>query len=395
MSRSDARTVLGRRLRLALVGGGGGALIGPVHRMAARLDDQIEIVAGVMSSDPDRSMAQAAALGIPRAYPDVATMIAAEGARSDGADAVSISTPNDTHVAFAGLALDAGLDVICDKPIANDFASAMAMAEKIRDSGLVVVLTHNYAGYPMVREARSAVQAGEIGALRIVKVTYFQGSLATRVEDDPGSMPDRLKWRLDPARGGVSHVMGDIGTHAHQLHTFETGEPDAAVAAQLGAAVPGRSADDTGAALIRMAGGAMGVLFVTKAANGAENALAIEVYGERGGLGWEQRDANTLRVMRHNRPVELRTRALPTLHPAALRASRLPPGHPEAFIEGFANLYRDFADMVAARRMGVPPDPLATDAPGIADGIAGLAFIDACLASTRTGRWVTISGAKA
>jgi predicted dehydrogenase len=355
--------------------------------MAARLDDRFDLVAGVLSGHPDRALAETAALGL-RGYADVPAMLAAEAARPDGISAVAIMTPNDSHAAIAALALRAGLDVICDKPLTNDTQSAAALAAMARDRGLVLALVHNYSGYPMVREARAAVAAGELGALRVVHVTYLQGSLGTRVEDDPAAMPARLKWRLDPAVGGLSHVLGDIGTHAHQLLTYVTGQRVAAVLADVGAALPGRAAHDTAAVILRMEHGARGVLFVTKAATGAENAVALDAHGEAGGLFWQQSAANELRVMRHNRAAEIRTRGLPTLHPAARRAARLPPGHPEAFIEAFANVYVDFADLVAARRAGLPPDPLATHAPDAITGTQGLAFIDACLESSRIGGWV-------
>jgi predicted dehydrogenase len=383
---------LGRRLRLGVIGGGGNALIGPVHRTAARLDDRSEVVAGVLSSNPERSLAEAAAHGIPRGYRDVRSMIAAENARADGIDAVSIATPNDSHQELATMALEAGLDVICDKPLTNDLPSARDLVVAVRRAGTVFCLTHNYSGYPLVREARAAIAAGEIGPVRVVHVTYMQGSLGSRVEDDPAAMPARLRWRLDPAKGGISHVMGDIGTHAHQLLTYVTGERVASVLADVGAALPGRTAHDTGAAILRLGNGARGVLLASKAATGAENTIAIEVYGEAGGVYWEQANANTLRVMRHNKPAELRTRGLPTLHPLSLRASRIPPGHPEAFFEAFANLYADFAELAAARRAGIAPDPLATHIPTVEDGAHGLAFIDACLASTRSGGWVECPG---
>ena len=381
---------LPRRLRLGLVGGAGGALIGPVHRLAARMDDRFELVAGVLSSRPERALAEAASLGLPRGYPDVASMIAAESLRPDGIHAVAIMTPNDSHAAIAGLALDAGLDVICDKPLTNDLESAVALAAKARAKGLVLALVHNYSGYPMVREARAAVAAGEIGPVRVVHVAYVQGSLATRVEDHPESMSSRLKWRLDPAVGGPSHVLGDIGTHAHQLLTYVSGQRVAAVLADVGAALPGRASHDSASVILRMQDGARGMLFVTKAASGAENALTLEVYGEAGGISWQQSAANALRVMRNNRPAELRTRGLPTLYPLAQRATRLPPGHPEAFLEAFANIYADFAELVRARRQGTPPDPLAAQGPDAQAGAEGLAFIEACLESTRTGGWASV-----
>lgn len=390
MSASSPTSALGRRVRLAVVGGGGNALIGPVHRIAARLDDRFEICAGVLSSDPVRSVADAAHLHIPRGYPDMATMIGEEARRSDPIDAVAIMTPNDSHHLYAAMALDAGLDVICDKPITNDLETALDLVERARSRGLVFCLTHNYSGYPMVREARASIEAGEIGPLRVVHVAYVQGSLGTRVEDRPDAMSSRLKWRLDPAKGGLSHVLGDIGTHAHQLLTYISGQRIESVLADIGAALPGRTSHDTASVIFRLEGGARGVMFVTKAATGAENALSLEAYGEAGGITWQQASANELRVVRNNKPVELRTRGLPTLYPLAQRATRLPPGHPEAFLEAFANVYADFADLVAARRSGQPADPLAAATPDAAVGAEGIAFIDACIESTRARTWATV-----
>jgi len=387
MDRSPALQALGRRVRLGVIGGGGAALIGPVHRTAARFDDWIEVVAGVLSSNSDKSVAEATALGIPRGYRDLKTMLTSEAARPDGIDAVAIMTPNDSHAELAHAALDAGLDVICDKPLTNDLASGLELAKKVRETGRVFCLTHNYSGYPMVREARAAVAAGELGTVHLVHVAYLQGSLGTRVEDRPEAMPDRLKWRLDPARGGLSHVLGDIGTHAHQLVSYITGQPVASVLADVGAVLPGRTAHDNACVIFRLENAARGVLLATKIATGAENALSLEVYGDRGGLVWTQASANELRILRDRSPAELRTRGLPTLHPLSRRAARLPPGHPEAFFEAFANLYRDFAELVAARRTGIAPDPLAMHVPTVEDGVQGLAFMEACLASTERGGW--------
>ena len=387
MPQSPAMRALGRRLRLGVIGGGGAALIGPVHRIAARLDDQIEIVAGVLSSNAQRSLGEAAALGIPRGYGDVRAMLEAEAVRLDGIDAVAIMTPNDSHYDAAVQALAAGLDVICDKPLTNDLASARDLASRVRAGGQVFCLTHNYSGYPMVREARAAAAAGEIGRVHLVHVAYVQGSLGTPVEEKPEAMPDRLKWRLDPARGGVSHVLGDIGTHAHQLATYITGQRVEAVLADVGPTLPGRSAHDTASVIFRLEGSARGLMLATKIATGAENALSIEVYGDGGGLVWSQAAANDLRVLRDRRPAELRTRGLPTLHPLSRRAARLPPGHPEAFFEAFATLYADFAELAAARRTGVAPDPLAVHIPTVEDGVHGLAFVEACLVSMQRGGW--------
>ena len=380
---------LGRRVRLGLIGGGGTSLIGPVHRIAARLDDRFECVAGVLSSDPDRALAAAAKIGIPRGYGRVDEMIYAERTRPDGIEAVAIVTPNDSHLEFVNLALAAGLHVMCDKPLTNDLSSARQLTATALAQGCILAVTHNYSGYPMVREARAAVTAGELGQIRLVHITYVQGTLGSRVEDRPESIPSRLAWRLDPTRGGESHVMGDIGTHAHHLMTFIVGQPVEAVLADVGAVIPLRTAHDTGAAILRLSGGARGVLLASKAATGAENVLSIEVYGEAGGLSWSSADPNVLKIMRNGRPAEIRSRGQATLHPAARRASRTPPGHPEGFHEAFANLYVDFAEQIAAQVLGISPDPLALDLPDGAAGVAGLAFIEACLLSTRNGGWVT------
>jgi predicted dehydrogenase len=379
---------LGRRLRLGIVGGGGNALIGPVHRTAATMDGLCAIEASVLSSDPERSLTQAAALGIPRPYADLASMLAGEKARPDGIDAVLIVTPNDSHAAIAEAVLDAGLHVACDKPLTNDFGSATRLAAKVAERDLVFLLTHNYSGYPMVREARARVAAGNLGRLHLAEVRYFQGGLATRIEDRPDALPPRTRWRLDPERGGASHVMMDIGSHAHQLLTFITGQQVASVMAELGAVIPGRSAHDTGLVLLRMANGGRAMLAASKAAAGAENMMAIEVYGPKGGLAWEQSDCNRLRAMQPDQPAQMLSRGWSGLSPLAKRATRLPTGHPEGFQEGFANLYADFAEQVSARIAGVAPDPLACHTPTAADGARGLAFIDACMRSTAEGRWV-------
>lgn len=387
MSQAAVMKLLGRRVRLGLIGGGPGSLIGPVHRIAARLDDCFDICAAVLSSAPERSIEAAAAMGIARGYGDVAAMLAGEAGRQDGIDAVAIMSPNDHHFDAAAMALDAGLDVICDKPLTNDLASGLILARKAK--GRVFSLTHNYAGYPMVREARAAIAAGEIGPLHLVNVRYVQGSLGKPVEELADIAP-RLKWRLDRERGGKSHVMGDIGVHAHQLLSFVCGRRVTAVLADVGPSLPGRTAHDTAAVILRLDDGTRGMLLVSKVATGAQNDISIEAYGEEGGIAWNQWQANDLRVMRLNRADEIRTRGLPTLHPHTQRATRLPVGHPEAFFEAFGNVYSDFAELVASRLAGIAPDPLATLAPDVWTGVDGLAFIDACLTSTETGTWAEV-----
>lgn len=393
MSQAAVFKHLGRRVRLGLIGGAQGALIGPVHRTAARLDDCFELCAGVFSSDSGRSLESARSFGIPRGYADVGTMIAEETSRPDGIDAVAIMTPNDSHFDYAVAALDAGLDVICDKPLTNDYESARTLARKARESGRILSLTHNYSGYPMVREARSAIAAGEIGPLQLVNVRYVQGSLSKHIEAEPEKMSPRVKWRLDASKGGKSHVLGDIGTHAHQLMSFVCGHRIVSVLADVGPSLPGRTAHDTAQVILKLDDGTRGQMLVSKVATGAQNDISIEAYGEDGGISWSQAQANDLRVMRLNKADELRTRGLPSLHPLAQRGTRLPVGHPEAFLEAFANLYTDFAELVAARIAGAEADPLARLAPDAWTGVDGLAFIDACLESTETGTWAEVKPA--
>jgi predicted dehydrogenase len=387
MSGNRIRELLGRRLRIAFVGGGSTAMIGPVHRLAARLDDFYEPVASALSADPARSVAEGAALGIARPYASFEALIAGEAARADKADAIAIATPNDLHLAQARAALDAGYAVICDKPLTNTLAEAQALQAAVRRTGLPFLLLHNYSGYPMVREARACVAAGELGKLNLARVSYLQGSLGQHVEaEGMDGLHPRLQWRLDPARGG-SHVMADIGTHAHHLLTYISGARVASVRADVGASFDGRTADDTASALLRLEGGARASFLASKAATGAENALSIELYGDKGGLLWEQASMNVLKIMRPMAAFETRSRGLASLHPLARRASRISAGHPEGFFEAFANLMSDFADILAARLTGQTPDPLALHIPGIDDGVAGVAFVEACLLSSKTGAW--------
>lgn len=387
MSANRIRARLGRRLRLGFVGGSSSAMIGPVHRLAARLDDFYEPVAAALSSDPQRGLAEGTALGIPRVYPDFASLIAGEAGRADKPDAIAIATPNDLHREQACAALDAGYPVICDKPLANNLADARAIQEAVKRTGLPFVLLHNYSGYPMVREARAAVAAGELGKLHLARVSYLQGSLGEYVEADFDNLNPRLKWRLDPVRGG-SHVMADIGTHAHQLLVYISGRRVEAVRADVGASFDARIADDTASALLRLEGGLRANFLASKAATGAENAISIELYGDKGGLAWEHRAPNELKIMRPQAAFETRTRGLASLYPLAQRAARISAGHHEGFFEAFANLMSDFADILAARLQGQAPDPLALHIPGIEDGVAGAAFVEACVASSRSGAWL-------
>jgi predicted dehydrogenase len=377
---------LGRRLRLGVVGGASG-FIGPVHRTAARLDDLWEVVAGSLSSDPARGRAAAAAVGLAadRAYDTAEAMVAAERARPDGIDAVAIMTPNGHHLPAAMAALDAGLDVVCDKPLTTSLADALRLVAKVRETGLVFCLTHNYSAYPMVRQARAMIRAGEIGAVRQVHLAYVQGHNATLVEADAAGRT----WRFDPAQAGPSLILGDIGTHAHHLGAYATGLELEAVMAEVAATVPGRASDDYAGLLLRWSNGARGTMWVTNAAAGAEHGLAFRIFGERGGLEWHQEHPNELRHRRLGGFEQVMTRRLRgALHPAAERAARVEIGHPEGYQEAFATLYRDAAEAIVARRTGRPADPLALDFPTVEDGAWGLAFIEAAVESARTGSWV-------
>ena len=372
--------LLGRRLRLAVIGGGAGSFIGPMHRQAARLDDRYELVAGALSSDPQRSVAAGAALGLApdRSHPDALALLAAEAARPDGADVVAIMTPNDSHFPYAMAALDHGFDVICDKPMTNTLAEAVQLREKVLASDRVFCLTHNYSGYPMARQARAIVADGLLGEIRLVQVEYVQGGRAK-----PG--PGRTAWKTDPARGGPSLVMGDIGTHAHHLLRFITGLEVEQVAAELGCVVPERSAHDFAGALLRLGGGARGSFWVTQAAAGVENGLRIRVSGSRGTLEWQQEQPQVLDVKPLDAPAQRLTPRGPGTLPLALRSTRVAAGHPEGFPEAFANLYSDAAEAIAARRAGQTPDPLALHFPNAHDGWMGMRFVDAVIRSAQAG----------
>ena len=377
---------LGRRLRLAVIGGGPGSFIGEMHRAAARLDDRYRIVAAALSSDPERARAAARRIGVPaeRSYGSGAELIDREAARADGADVVAIMTPNDTHREYCVAALQRGFDVICDKPLANSLDDALAVVRAVRQTGKVFALTHNYTGYPMVRQARAMVAAGELGEVRLVQVEYVQGGNAAA---DAGS--DGVRWRFDPARSGPSLILGDIGTHAHHLVCYVADVELQAVAADVGAIVPGRQVDDYAGVLLRFAGGARGCLWATQAAAGVESSLGFRISGALGTVEWHQDRANELRFLPLAGPAQVRTRNGPGTLPLSARGSRVGKGHPEGFHEGFANIYADAAEAIAARRSGRTPDPLALHFPTVEDGARGLRFVEATLASSAAGGgWV-------
>ncbi len=387
MSLNPVISMLGRRLRLAVVGGGPGSFIGAMHRQAARLDDRYELVAGVLSSNPERSRQAGAEIGLlaERIYSDAPAMFKAEAARADGAEVVAIMTHNDSHFDYAMAAIDLGFDVICDKPMTNTLAEAQALHERVQQAGIVFCLTHNYTGYPMVRQAKAMVDAGELGTIRLVQVEYVQGGKAR--ETDP-AVNGQLPWRFDPARGGPSLVMGDIGTHAHNLLRFITGLEVDEVAAELGAIVPNRKVHDFAGALLRLSNGARGSFWVTQAAAGVENCLRIRVSGTAGSIEWMQETPQALTFKPLGAPSQNRTPNGPGTLPLAKRACRIVAGHPEGFHEGFANLYSDAAEVIAARRAKQAADPLALFFPNSRDGLAGVRFVDSVVRSSReNGAW--------
>ncbi len=388
MSLNPVITTLGRPLRLALVGGGPGSFIGSMHRLAARLDDRYEVVSAVLSSDPARSLSACLELGLDkeRIHTNVDDMLNTEAARNDGAEVAAIMTPNDSHFPFAKTALENGLDVICDKPMTNTVAEAEELVRLVKATGLVFCLTHNYTGYPLVRQARAMVEKGQLGDIRLVQVEYVQGGKAR--EDDPDPSTGSVPWRFDPTRSGPSLVLGDIGSHAHNLVRFITGLEVTEVAAEVGSVVPKRKVHDFAGALLRLEHGARGCFWVTQAAAGVENCLSIRVSGTRGSLEWMQEHPQVLHFKPLDAPAEVRTPNGPGTLPLAARASRIVAGHPEGFPSGFANLYSDAAEAISARRTGRDADPLALHFPNATDGLLGVRFIDRVLASSdRDGAW--------
>jgi predicted dehydrogenase len=379
--------MLGRRLRLAVIGGGSGSFIGAMHRQAARLDDRYEIVAGVLSSNFEKTKKDGLEIGLSsdRLYSNVHEMLAAESTRTDGADAVAIMTPNDSHFEYAMAALEKGFDVICDKPMTNTLQEAEALHKKVLDSGLVFCLTHNYTGYPMVRQAKAMIADGQLGTIRLIQVEYVQGGKADESKPDPSE-----SWRFDPVRGGPSLVMGDIGSHAHNLVRFVSGLEVAEVAAEIGNIVPGRAVHDYGGALLRFNNGARGSYWVTQAAAGVENCLRIRVSGNKGSVEWMQEFPQALTFKPLGAPSQNRTPNGPGTLPLAKRSSRIVAGHPEGFHEGFANIYSDAAEAIAARRSGNQADPLALHFPNSFDGLMGLKFVFSAIESSRAnGKWTS------
>src|SRR6266704_4498593 len=387
---SRANDAKNRRLRLGMVGGGPGAFIGAVHRIAARLDDHFELVAGALSSNPERSRAAALDLHIApeRAYESFAEMAAAEAKRPDRIDAVSIVTPNHVHFGPAKAFLQAGIHVICDKPLTTTVEDALALAQIVRRSGLIFGLTHNYTGYPLVRQAREMVEAGELGQIRVVQVEYAQDWLTTPVEATGNK---QAVWRTDPAQSGPAGSLGDIGTHAYNIACFVTGLRCDQVAADVSIFVPGRRLDDNVQVLLRFEGGARGMLWASQVAAGNENNLRLRVYGEKAGLEWGQENPNYLRFTPYGKPPVTISRGGAGATASAKHASRIPSGHPEGYLEAFAQLYADLAEQIRARLAGREPMASSLLMPGVEDGVAGVRFIDGVLKSSgQNSAWVSL-----
>jgi predicted dehydrogenase len=385
------------RIRLGMVGGGEGAFIGAVHRIAARLDDRYVLVAGALSATPDKALRSGAALGLDRVYADFEAMARAEQARSDGIEAVAIVTPNDQHAPVAEAFLKAGIHVICDKPVTTTLKDAVRLDKLARRHGRIFALTHNYTGYPMVRHARRMVADGELGEVRVVQVEYAQDWLTEALE---ATGQKQAAWRSDPKRSGAGGCIGDIGTHAYNLADYVTGLPVRELCAELSTFVQGRKLDDNVQVMLRYANGARGLLWASQVAPGNENGLRLRVFGSRGGLDWFQEHPNQLHWSPFGQATRLIGRGTAAANADAARVSRVPSGHPEGYLEGFATIYNEIAEAIVAAREPVAGgntraarrlDP-AVNFPTIADGVKGMAFIEAAVkSSAKGGRWVSLT----
>jgi len=375
-----------RPIRIGMVGGGEGAFIGAVHRIAMRLDGHYQLVAGALSSTPEKSQRSGSALGLDpkRIYGSYEDMAKRESRRKDGIEAVAIVTPNHMHVAPALAFLKAGIHVICDKPLALSLKDGLRLKQAVAQSGKIFALTHNYTGYPLVRQAREMVAAGELGEIRLVQVEYPQDWLSQDIEN---TGQKQAEWRTDPARSGAGGAIGDIGTHAYNLADFITQIPVVQLSAELTSFVPGRRLDDNCQIMLRYANGARGMLWVSQVAPGHENGLKIRVYGTKGSIEWVQANPNYLIWSQLGQPQMILTRGGPQTGAAAARVTRVPGGHPEGYLEGFANIYTEVAHAIRAARTGAAPDP-AVLFPSLDDGLKGMAFIEAAVASARKDcRW--------
>ncbi len=384
-----AAPIGGSRIRLGMVGGGEGAFIGAIHRIAARLDDRFDLVAGALSSTPEKARRSGAALGLDsgRVYDSFTAMAQAEAALPDGVQAVAIVTPNHMHAPAAKAFLEAGIHVICDKPLTATIDDAKALAAAVKHSGKLFILIHNYTGYPLIRQARAMVAAGELGTIRYVQAEYAQHWL-TGAAEAGGSK--QAEWRTDPERSGTGGAIGDIGTHAYNLLSFVADLMLDSVLADLTSFVPGRRLDDNVEVLMRFVGGGKGMLWASQIAVGQENGLSLRVYGTRAGLEWHQENPNQLWFTRFGEPKQLLTRNGAGTGEASRRVSRVPAGHPEGYLEGFATIYAEAATAIQAAEAGKIPDAAVTY-PMITDGLKGMAFIAACVqSSSNDGTWTAV-----
>ena len=375
------------RIRLGMVGGGAGAFIGGVHRMASRLDNRFEFVAGALSSSAEKAQASGRELGLAedRIYSSYKDMAIREARLKNGIEAVAIVTPNHVHYDAAKEFLRRGIHVICDKPLTSTLADAKKLKKVADESGALFVLTHNYTGYPMVRQAREMIANGELGDLRVVQVEYAQDWLTEAVEETGAK---GAVWRTDPAQSGLGGATGDIGTHAFNLASFVTGLTLESLAADLDSFVPGRRLDDNAHVMLRFAGGAKGMLWCSQVAPGNENTLRLRVYGTKGGIEWAQEDPNRLWFTPFGEPKRLITRGGAGAGEAATRVTRIPGGHPEGYLEAFATIYTEAANAIQARRDNAKVDS-AVIYPTVDDGVRGVSFIDACVrSSNKNGGWV-------
>jgi predicted dehydrogenase len=383
--RSDAGK--GGRIRLGMVGGGEGAFIGAVHRIASRLDDHYELVAGALSSTPDkaRRSGEALRLAADRLYEDFESMAKAEATRPDGIEAVAIVTPNHVHAGPTYAFLKAGIHVICDKPLTVSLPEAKKMQAAVEKSGRIFALTHNYTGYPLIRRMREMVRGGELGEIRLVQVEYPQGWMSGPTETTGNK---QAEWRVDPKRSGAGGALGDIGTHAFNLADFVTGLDVAELSADLSSFGKGRALDDNAQVMLRYASGARGALWASQVAAGEENELRLRVYGTKGGVNWLQSNPNQFLWTPLDKSARIVTRGGPDSDDAAARVTRVPPGHPEGYLEGFATIYSEVALAIKAARAGKKP-PKGVHFPTIEDGVKGLAFIEAAVKSSKANaKWV-------
>tara|TARA_Y100001970_G_scaffold248895_1_gene318899 strand:+ start:99 stop:1238 length:1140 start_codon:yes stop_codon:yes gene_type:complete len=376
-----------RKLRLGMVGGGQGAFIGAVHRIASRIDDRYNLVAGCLSSTSEKAMASAKEIGIDneRSYPDFKTMAEKEASREDGIEVVSIVTPNHMHAAPAIAFLKKGIHVICDKPLTSTIDDAMALYDVVENSDAHFFLTHNYSGYPVVREMKRLVKEGALGKIRVVKGMYMQGWLANKEED---SGLKQAEWRTDPTRSGVAGAVGDIGSHTMHLLEFVSGHKLQSVAADLSTFVDGRKLDDDASILIRMNNDVKGSLWISQVAVGEENNFNISIYGEKGALHWAQENPNYAKLSKHGDLDQIITRGGPIHKDSSMANVRIPPGHPEGYLEGFAQIYTDAADVITDSDQS---SQLLKIIPNIHDGLHIMKFINAAVESSNSNsKWINI-----